>query len=409
MDGLKTIVFIGTNKSGSSREAVRAAERLGYLTVVFTNNEKQLQQRAEYPDVHKMILTNTNNHHTLKEEIAKLQMKGLEIKTIVSFIDANVHTASILCHEFCNSITCPKSIGIMENKENTRVFLKDQYYTPKFLLIGPGEAIPTNKIRSELQFPVMVKLPNSTGSKDVRFASGAQQLETVVKSLRKKNPNDSIIVEEYFEGEQYLVEIIVSNYQTHIIGIIQQEISQKKRFIITGYGVLADVPSSIQKGIETLVHSILQQFDMQNGALHLEVRLTNDGWKLIEMNPRVSGGAMNQMILAAYGINLVEETLKLYLGETPSLTKKVKNYVYTQYVIVSKKGILAKITGRTKAKKLPGVVDVYVKPKKGTRLIPPLSMGHRYAYVIAVGDSLEEAEKRAKNAAQTITFHLVEE
>ncbi|KXH79762.1 ATP-grasp domain-containing protein [Sporosarcina sp. HYO08] len=406
---MKTIVFLGTNKSGSSREAVRAAERLGYFTVVFTDDEKQLLQRTEYPDVHRMILINTNDHHALKQEIVKLKMKGLDIKTIVSFVDSNVHMASILCDEFCNSNTCSNSIEIMENKENTRVFLKNQSYTPNFLLIQPGESIPTDEIHSKFQFPVMVKLPNSTGSKDVRFTRGMRQLEKAVKSLRGKNPNDSIIIEEYFEGDQYLVEVIVSNYQPHIIGIVQQEISQGERFIVTGYGLLVDVQPSLQKGIETLVHSILRQFGIQNGALHLEVRLTKDGWKLVEINPRISGGAMNQMIKAAYGINLVEETLKLYLGKTPSLTKKVKNYVYTQYVIVSQKGILAKVTGKAKAKKLPGVIEVYVKPKKGAWLIPPLSMGHRYAYVIAVGDSFAEAERRAKNAARTITFHLAED
>ena len=62
MDHLKTIIFIGTNKSGSSREAIKAAERMGYFTVVFTNNEKQLQQREEYTDVHEMIFIDTNNH-----------------------------------------------------------------------------------------------------------------------------------------------------------------------------------------------------------------------------------------------------------------------------------------------------------------------------------------------------------
>jgi hypothetical protein len=58
---LKTIVFIGTNKSGSSREAIKAAEKTGYFTVLFTNNEKQVQQRKEYTDVHEMIFIDTKD------------------------------------------------------------------------------------------------------------------------------------------------------------------------------------------------------------------------------------------------------------------------------------------------------------------------------------------------------------
>ena len=75
MDHLKTIIFIGTNKSGSSREAIKAAEQMGYFTVVFTNNEKQLRQREEYTDVHEMIFIDTNNISEMKKEVNKLQIK----------------------------------------------------------------------------------------------------------------------------------------------------------------------------------------------------------------------------------------------------------------------------------------------------------------------------------------------
>jgi biotin carboxylase len=406
---LKTIIFIGTNKSGSSREAIKAAERLGYFTVVFTNNEKQLEQRKEYTDVHEMIFVNTNNLSEMKDEIKKLQLKGKDIKTIVSFIDSNVHSASVLCDEFCKNDISSEAISKMENKEATRFFLSEQPYTPKFFIITKGKPIPFKTIGKSLTFPVMVKSAKSTGSKDVLFVETKDKLEKQVEKLQAKNPDETIIIEEYVDGSQYLVEALIYNNKIMIAGIIEQEITQGKRFIITGYGVLAEVPNHIKAGIEEVLQSIISQLGINNGALHLELRRTKGGWKLIEINPRISGGAMNEMILAAFGFNLVEETLKLYLGESPSLIPKCTNYVFTQHVIVSEKGILEKVTGKRKAMRSPGVVKVFVKPKKGTKLTPPLSMGHRYAYVIATGASMEEAKKLAKSAANEIQFHLEEE
>lgn len=406
---LKTIVFVGTNKSGSSREAIQAAERMGYFTVLFTKNEKQLRQRNEYLDVHEMIFVDTDNISEMKNEVNRLKSKGKDIKTIVSFIDSNVYQASILCDVFCPNRLSSRGIEIMENKEQTRNLLHDQPYTPKFLVIQPGEMDSLETLNAQLCFPIMVKSPKSTGSKDVLLAKGNEQLRKQIASLQEKNPDESIILEEYIEGDQYLVEALVYNNKVQIAGICKQEITQDKRFIITGYGVYADVPSNLKKGIENVLHSIISQFGMINGALHLELRLSKNGWKLIEINPRISGGAMNKMIQAAFGFNLVEETLKLYLGESPSLKPKCKNYVFTQYLVVTKKGVLEKVTGKKRAKNSPGVVDVYVKPKKGTKLIPPLSMGHRYAYVIATGASMEEAKQFAQNAANEIRFHLIEE
>ena len=398
---LKAIVFIGTNKSGSSREATRAAERLGYFTILFTNNEKQLQQRRSYPDIHRMILIDTLNIERLKEEIDKLGKTGLEIKSIVSFVDPFVHVASMLCDEFCHNYTSSSAIEIMEDKEKTRNYLKNQPYSPKFSLMKPNEPIAKN-----LTFPLIVKSPKSTGSKDVLLATDADQLNNHLKALRSKNPYETIMIEEYLEGPQYLVEAVVYQRQSHVIGIIEQEITQGKRFIITGYGVLVKAPLDIQAGIEEVLQSIVKAFDIENGALHLELRLTKNGWKLIEINPRISGGAMNNMLQAALGFSLVEETLKLLLGEEPNLKPRHKKFVYTKYVIVESKGILEKVIGRTRATNSTGVVEVYVKPRKGTLLTPPLSMGHRYAYVIAQGSTLSEARTHATTAAKEIKFIL---
>ena len=92
---MKTIIFIGTNKSGSSREAIKAAEKLGYFTVLFTNNEKQIQQRKEYKDVHEMIFVNTHNFETLKKKLNYYDLHGRILKVIISFTDPYVHIASI--------------------------------------------------------------------------------------------------------------------------------------------------------------------------------------------------------------------------------------------------------------------------------------------------------------------------
>ncbi len=398
---LKTIIFIGTNKSGSSREATRAAEKLGYFTVLFTNNEKQLQQRNAYPDIHKMILIDTSNIKIMKDEILNLSKNGFEIKSIVSFVDPFVHIASILCDEFCDNKTSSTAIEMMEDKEKTRIFLKNQPYSPKFYLLKPNESVPNN-----LGFPLIVKSPKSTGSKDVLLANDTGQLEKHLSHLRSKNPGETIMVEEYIEGPQYLVEALVYNRQANVIGIIEQEITQGKRFIITGYGVLVKAPKDIQTGLEEVLQSIVKEFNIENGALHLELRLTKNGWKLIEINPRISGGAMNTMLHAAFGFNLVEETLKLFLGERPDINPKHRKFVYTKYVIVQSKGILEKVIGRNRATNSPGVVEVYVKPNKGALLTPPLSMGHRYAYVIAVGATLAEAKNKAYKAAKEIKFIL---
>jgi biotin carboxylase len=409
VNDLKTIVFISTNKSGSSREAIKAAAQLGYLTVVFTNKEKQMHQREEYTDVHEMIFIDIEDFSAMKEEIHKLQFQGKEIMTIISFVNSYVHTASLLCDEFCKNYASSEAIHRMESKLETRVVLKEQPYNLSFFTVDPADIDSFNTAIQKCVFPVMIKSPTSTGSKDVLLAENERSLKKQVKRLAEKHPEEPIIIEEYIDGDQYLIEALVYQGRPFIAGILEQEITEGKRFIITGYGVLTDVPKEMQVAIEEVLCSVVTQLKIKNGPLHLEMRQSKNGWKLIEINPRISGGAMNKMLHKAFGFNLVEETLKLALGETPSLERTKNNTVFTQYMIVSTKGILEKVTGKNRAKKSPGVIDVYIKPRKGTVLTPPLSMGHRYAYIMASGSNMDEAKKLAKAAAGHIKFHLADE
>lgn len=73
---MKTIIFIGSNKSGSSREALKAAERLGFFTILLTDRKKFLENRLDFPEVHQMVLTELRNHNLLKEDIRAIQAQG---------------------------------------------------------------------------------------------------------------------------------------------------------------------------------------------------------------------------------------------------------------------------------------------------------------------------------------------
>ncbi|RHW37583.1 ATP-grasp domain-containing protein [Lysinibacillus yapensis] len=404
---MRTIIFLHTMKSGSSREAIKAAEKLGYFTVLFTSNEKLLNQRGEFPDVHKMILVDFDNQQELKDAIENNQNNGLTIEAIVSFVDPYVSLAAQLHEEYCKENLSIDAIIAMENKISTRELLKDSPYTPKFIKLKISEFEETlPSIKKQYTYPFIVKSPLSTGSKDVLKVENDKELQKTVKLLTNKYPDLPILIEEFLDGPQYLVETIVVNGDVHIVAILEQEIVKFKRFIITGYSLSSEIDELLLENIQEAVNDIIGLFEMKNGACHLEIRIVDNHVKLIEINPRISGGAMNRMIEIAYGINLVEETLKLLLGNTPILEPRWEKPVFTQYVTISDSGILEKVTGRKQASLCPGVEEIYIKPRKGSLLSPPISMGQRYAYVIATGESSEQAKENAKYAAQKIEFHL---
>jgi biotin carboxylase len=404
---MKTIVFLGTQKSGSSREAIRAAERLGYYTVLFTDRSNHLVQRTQFPDVHLMRLCDLNNIEELKNNIERLQLRALEISAIISFIDPYCHTACLLAEKFGINRFSTQAISNMHDKIISRQIISQTPYSPRFMVLTGYSLSTSFQGKFNLRFPFIMKSPNSTGSKDVFMVNNYRDFEYCLKKLPDKYPQMPILAEEYLDGPQYLAEVIVYKQKVHIIAIFNQEITHNQRFIITGYNLIIDPPEKFSETLRETVECIVKAHGMESGACHLELRYVKDQWKLVEINPRISGGGMNRLIEIGLGINLVEETLKMALGQEPNLQPGLKQHVFAQYVIISKAGILEKVTGKKKASQCPGVRVVYVKPTKGSLLTPPLSMGHRYAYVIATGKNEETARDNAKHAASQIQFWLL--
>lgn len=403
---MKTIVFIGTQKSGSSREAIKAAERLGYYTVLLTNKTAHCEKRTEFPDVHLMQLCDINNIYAIRKVLSQLILKAIEIKAVVSFIDPYCHTASILAEELGINHFSSEAIGRMQNKFLSRQILSQTLYSPSFMSFTEDSPLSKEDVKKLL--PAIVKSPMSSGSKDVFKVNSYTEFMKSVKKINERYPGEAILAEEFLDGPQYLTEVVVYGGEIHIIAVIAQEITLSNgRFIITGYNLMHDLAQDFFQNLKTAVKSIIEAHGMTFGTCHLELRLVKNHWKLIEVNPRISGGGMNKLIEIGLGINLVEETLKMLLSEKPQLQPRYKKYTFAQYVIISESGILSKVTGKTRAFRSPGVKAVYVKPRKGNLLTPPVSMGSRYAFVIADGNSEQEAIQNAKTAASQIQFHLL--
>ncbi|WRP05866.1 ATP-grasp domain-containing protein [Rossellomorea aquimaris] len=405
---MKSIIFIETTKSGSSREAIKTADRLGFYTVLFTERPNFVAKREEFPDVHFMKLCDLSDMNVLQKEVKALILKGIEVSAIVSYVDPHSYTACTLADQFNLNHFSTEGMKNIQNKIQSRELLKNSLITPAYWTIATKEESEALEPKIKNKFPLVMKSPKSTGSKDVYKVGNLLEYRKRYNTLITLYENQPILIEEYLPEPQYLVEVVVHKGKVHIMAVIKQDIQYTRRFIVMGYKLLLNPGVRFSNGLMKAIKEIVAKHGLETGPCHLELRRKGNQWKLIEINARISGAGMNNMIKAAYGINLVEEMLKMALGKDPDLKPKFQKNVYMQYVTVDKKGTLKKVTGKNKALVSQGVVEVYVKPRKGSVITPPLSMGHRYAYVTAVGNTAIEAEENAKKAAAEIQFWIEE-
>jgi biotin carboxylase len=404
---MKTIVFIGSQMSGTSRDALVIAKEMGYFIVLMTDRNKFMLKNKKFPEIDRIIVTpHLLNKDYVISEIHILQNEGKEICACISFIDPFVSFAARISEELGLVKLSVDALSLMEDKTRFREKLNSLSSAPFFSILQPNKPVNELVQKYEKYLPFILKPAVSNGSKDVKLIETKERFREHLTLLKKKYSKEPLLIEEYLKGPQYLIEIIVYNGQLTIIGIIEQEITNNGAFIVTGYGYPAILEEEAYKKLLFAVTSIIHEIGLENGSCHLEMRIVQSEWKLIEINPRMSGGVMNRVIEEGTGINLVKEVLKMYLGGTPSLIKSREQYVYAHYITVRTKGRLLKVTGENHASEHEGVKYVFIKPVLGSVITDPYSMGNRYACIIATADNPEKVKQQALAAAKEIKFYL---
>lgn len=404
---MKTIVFIGSYKYGTSKEALKVAKEMGYCVVLCTDKTKRITSNSDFSEVDQFVLMeDLLDEQQMVEEITRLMEQGKHICACVSLIDPYVSYAARISKFFELAETSIDSLILMENKIAIREKLKNFPITPFYTIFRSDDSLEKFEKEYKSLFPFIIKPPISNGSKDVLLVETIEKFAYALTLLKKNHPNNPLLIEEFLQGRQYLIEILVYNNDIKFLGLVEQEILYNGRFIVTDYRFPGKVEMDEYRSLRACISKIIEEIGLENGSCHMEMKLVSGEWKLIEINPRMAGGEMNRIIEEGTGINLLEQILKIYLGEEPILLEKKKKHVYAKYLTIGSRGKLLKISGKEQALMHEGVRHVHIKPLEGRIITSPYSMGNRYACVIAVSETAEQAEEIALEAAKEIKFYL---
>jgi carbamoyl-phosphate synthase large subunit len=141
-------------------------------------------------------------------------------------------------------------------------------------LAGSGVAVPENGLVGRTvpsEYPVIVKPRSGQGSKGVRLVENAAQLEQCQLGWVWQQylfPND----------QEYTCPVYASPKTGMRILVLKRKLMGG----LTGSGIVVDNSS-----VEEYVRSIAEVMQL-NGAINIQLRLTEDGPLLFEINPRLS-------------------------------------------------------------------------------------------------------------------------
>jgi biotin carboxylase len=139
-----------------------------------------------------------------------------------------------------------------------------------------------------------------------------------------------------------------------------------------------------------------------DGPTYTQIVLGPDGPRVMELAARLGGGHDAELCRVALGVDLNGLALAAALGEPIDLPAPKPNGGAVVRFLVPPEGVLQNVDGLEEALALDGVVDARVYRAPGWEFGPLRRGNDRAGYVLARGDSRDDALARADRAAELI-------
>ncbi|MFE7115296.1 acetyl-CoA carboxylase biotin carboxylase subunit family protein [Streptomyces sp. NPDC057654] len=136
-------------------------------------------------------------------------------------------------------------------------------------------------------------------------------------AVHQGSEGQGVLLEEYLHGPEISVETATYQCQTTAVAITRKTLGFKPYFMETGHCITADDPLLATTG--PVVAAAVQSLGITDGVSHVEMRLTETGPRLIEVNARMGGDLSAELVQRATGTNLARAAASIACGRAPDL------------------------------------------------------------------------------------------
>ena len=396
----RALLFIESNTSGTGRLFVHAARELGYAPVLVTATPAKYAylQQPGAPDV---IVAPTDDEDSLHRLVVDRFGGGAGVAGITSSSEYFIARAAGLAARFGLAGPHAASVAAARDKSHQRrVLAAGGVPTPGFRVAASApEAIWAAR---EIGTPVVVKPVGGSGSVGVRACATSVEVgrhaATLLSQAAATGADRRVLVEQLLTGPEFSVEV----FSGHVVGITRKHLGQPPFFVESGHDYPAVVPADVARALAETVARSTELLGLGWGPLHWELRVQDGLAYPIEVNPRLAGGFIPELVRHAQGIDLIRETVRLVVGEAPAVEPLRHRHASIRFLFAPVAGTLRAVEGVEEARASDSVADVTLYRAVGETLTIHGDFRDRIGHVVACADDFHAACDAAERARDTV-------
>jgi biotin carboxylase len=257
--------------------------------------------------------------------------------------------------------------------------------------------------------PCVVKPADRQGQRGLTLVRERDELGEAVDLAVSESRSGVALIEELVEGPEITVNAFSVDGEFHPLTVTDRLVAEPPAFGVAlahAWPTSEDVDSAVD-----LVRSAVEALDIGGGPTYTQVRLAADGPRVMEVAARLGGGHDAELCEAALGFDLNGLAIAAALGEEVDVASNPDAATAGGACVrflVPPEGTLASVEGLGEATRSEGVVEARVYRRPGFRFGPFRRGSDRAGFVLATGDSRQDALARADRAAALIRFETTD-
>ncbi len=332
---MSKIVFLGASRS--QLPIIELAKSRGHYCITIDN----VPENPGHKISHEFINCSSVNTDGVYQLI-----KNKNIDSIISYASdiATVCEAEISRRLNLKSNSVESVLNLTDKERFRKLILNTDLNCPKQWVVRRNEKINLSNLEMDR---LIVKPSDSAGSKGVSMVkNNEEEIDSAIKFAMYYSMNKKVVIEEFIEnsygdvhGDGFVLngELVFLHLGDHLYDHQINGINPTG----TTWPSILENDKIIQ--VEEAVKTIIAESGFQKGSINVEARFNSKNELFImEIGPRNGGYFVPLAIKHSTGVDLVEKTLELILGDTPRNFEKNKLKCVAYYALhARKKGVFS--------------------------------------------------------------------
>jgi biotin carboxylase len=305
------------------------------------------------------------------------------------------------------------AIELVRDKGRLRKHLYTHQFSQLRSVVFDPSAADADTLARQLPFPCIVKDVAGVRSENVWLVRNPAELASALDAARRSGTlrDGRLTAEPYLIGPLFSAETLTWNGRTRLLGVTSRLVSPEPYFREDAASFPVDLPHPVAQQLHEFLSDILGSVGYDRGFAHTEYIVTDSGFEIVEINPRLGGALIGESIYRVLGADVYAALVDLALGRRPAMLQVpiVKRGAMAQVALYAPvPGTFAAIDGSEALARHPGEPGLFQFREAGARIMSTVDQSGLVGAVAASGETAELALYNALSAAGKLRVLMTE-